>query len=64
MKMKLVSYNQGATPSLRGGVDWINSGPIALSELRGKIVLLRFLDFLLHQLSPRPARPGEARRKI
>ena len=33
------------TPSLRGGVDWINSGPIALSELRGKIVLLDFWTF-------------------
>jgi DNA-binding beta-propeller fold protein YncE/cytochrome oxidase Cu insertion factor (SCO1/SenC/PrrC family) len=43
--MKLVSYNQGAAPSLRGGVDWINSGPIALSELRGKIVLLDFWTF-------------------
>lgn len=45
MKMKLVSFNQGATPSLRGGVDWINSGPIALSELHGKIVLLDFWTF-------------------
>jgi thiol-disulfide isomerase/thioredoxin len=43
--VKLVSYNQGAAPSLRGGVDWINSGPIALSELRGKIVLLDFWTF-------------------
>jgi thiol-disulfide isomerase/thioredoxin len=41
----LASYNQGAAPSLRGGVDWINSGPIALSELRGKIVLLDFWTF-------------------
>jgi thiol-disulfide isomerase/thioredoxin len=40
-----VSYNQGGVPSLRGGVDWINSGPIALSELRGKIVLLDFWTF-------------------
>jgi thiol-disulfide isomerase/thioredoxin len=41
-----VSFNQqGAAPSLRGGVGWINSGPIALSELRGKIVLLDFWTF-------------------
>ena len=41
-----VSYNQAdRAPSLRGGVGWINSGPIALSELRGKIVLLDFWTF-------------------
>ncbi len=39
------SYNQGAAPSLKGGVDWINSGPISLAELRGKIVLLDFWTF-------------------
>ncbi len=43
--MKLVSYNQGGTPSLKGGVGWINSGPISLPELRGKIVLLDFWTF-------------------
>jgi len=43
--MKLVSFNQGGTPSLRGGVDWINSGPIALNELHGKIVVLDFWTF-------------------
>jgi thiol-disulfide isomerase/thioredoxin len=37
-----VSYRQGQPLSLRGGVDWINSGPITLAELRGKIVLLDF----------------------
>jgi DNA-binding beta-propeller fold protein YncE len=40
--VKLASYNQGQGLSLRGGVDWINSGPITLAELRGKIVLLDF----------------------
>jgi thiol-disulfide isomerase/thioredoxin len=43
--IKPVSFNQGGAPSLRGGVDWINSGPIALSELHGKIVLLDFWTF-------------------
>ena len=31
--------------SFKGGVDWINSGPISLAELRGKIVLLDFWTF-------------------
>src|SRR5271156_3463142 len=43
--VKLVSYEQGGVPSLRGGVAWINSGPITLPELRGKIVLLDFWTF-------------------
>jgi thiol-disulfide isomerase/thioredoxin len=40
----LTSY-QGTPLSLRGGVGWINSGPITLNELRGKIVLLDFWTF-------------------
>jgi thiol-disulfide isomerase/thioredoxin len=43
--VKPVSLAQENTPSLRGGIGWINSGPIALSELRGKIVLLDFWTF-------------------
>ncbi len=43
--VKLVSYIQGGTPSLKGGVAWINSGPINLHELHGKIVLLDFWTF-------------------
>jgi DNA-binding beta-propeller fold protein YncE len=43
--VRLASYRQGAAPSLRGGVAWINSGPISLAELRGKIVLLDFWTF-------------------
>jgi thiol-disulfide isomerase/thioredoxin len=44
-QVKRVSFHQQATPSLRGGVDWINSGPIALTELHGKIVLLDFWTY-------------------
>jgi thiol-disulfide isomerase/thioredoxin len=43
--VKLVSLNQAEVPSLSGGVGWINSGPISLAELRGKIVLLDFWTF-------------------
>ncbi len=43
--VKLVSYNQAQGLSFRGGVDWINSGPITLTELRGKIVLLDFWTY-------------------
>ena len=43
--VRRVSYRQEEAPSLRGGIGWINSGPIALSELRGKIVLLDFWTF-------------------
>jgi thiol-disulfide isomerase/thioredoxin len=39
------SYSQGGGPSFKGGVDWINSGPISFTELRGKIVLLDFWTF-------------------
>ncbi len=44
-QVKLASYEQGEGPSLSGGTGWINSGPIDLSELRGKIVLLDFWTF-------------------
>ena len=40
-ELRLVSLRQDG-PSLEGGVGWINSGPISLADLRGKIV---FLDF-------------------
>ena len=37
--------SQAGGLSFKGGVDWINSGPISLTELRGKIVLLDFWTF-------------------
>jgi thiol-disulfide isomerase/thioredoxin len=43
--VKLASLNQEEGPSLSGGVGWINSAPINLTELRGKIVLLDFWTF-------------------
>ncbi len=43
--VKFASFLQGEGPSLSGGVGWINSGPISLAELRGKIVLLDFWTF-------------------
>jgi thiol-disulfide isomerase/thioredoxin len=44
-QVRLASLEQGGGPSLEGGTGWINSGPIELSELRGKIVLLDFWTF-------------------
>jgi thiol-disulfide isomerase/thioredoxin len=44
-ELKLTSFGQGAAPSLSGGVNWINTGPITLAELRGKIVLLDFWTY-------------------
>ena len=40
-----VSFQQQEALNLNGGVGWINSGPISLDELRGKIVLLDFWTF-------------------
>ena len=63
-QVRLASFGQEAVPSLEGGVGWLNSGPIDLQQLRGKIVLAGLLDLLLHQLPPRPADPGQARREV
>jgi thiol-disulfide isomerase/thioredoxin len=61
-QIKTVSYSQGAALSLRGGVDWINSSPISLTELRGKIVLLDFWTFCCincHHILPELAKLEE-----
>ncbi|MGC8643063.1 MAG: thioredoxin-like domain-containing protein [Isosphaeraceae bacterium] len=42
---RLVGFSQQPVPSLDGGVEWINSGPITLEQLRGKIVLLDFWTY-------------------
>ncbi len=56
---QLASFNQDAGPSLEGGVGWINSGPINLAELKGKIVLLDFWTYCCincHHVLPTLAR--------
>ncbi len=59
--VKLASFAQAEGPSLAGGVGWINSGPISLAELRGKIVLLDFWTFCCincHHVLPDLAQAG------
>ncbi len=43
--LRRVSFQEQVTPSFKGGVEWINSGPITFTELRGKIVLLDFWTY-------------------
>ena len=43
--LRLVGFRQDEVPSLEGGVEWINSGPITLAQLKGKIVLLDFWTY-------------------
>jgi thiol-disulfide isomerase/thioredoxin len=60
--VKKTSFHQGGGADLRGGVGWINSGPITLAELRGKIVLLDFWTFCCincHHVLPDLARLEE-----
>ncbi|GAP47852.1 putative NHL repeat-containing protein 2 [Streptomyces azureus] len=47
-------------PELTGKGGWLNAGgqQYTLADLRGRIVILDFLDVLLHQLPPRPGRAG------
>jgi len=44
-RVQLASFSQDEVPSLDGGVGWINSGPIELAKLKGKIVLLDFWTY-------------------
>ena len=39
------SFRQAERPSLEGGLGWVNSAPIRLEELRGKVVLLDFWTY-------------------
>jgi thiol-disulfide isomerase/thioredoxin len=43
--VRLVGFSQEDLPSLEGGIEWINSGPISLAQLKGKIVLLDFWTY-------------------
>ena len=36
---------QAPMPSLDGAVHWLNSGPLTLEDLRGKVVLVQFWTF-------------------
>ena len=63
-RVQLVSFSQDDVPSLEGGVGWINSGPIDARPAQGQDRPARLLDLLLHQLPPRPARPGQARGEV
>jgi thiol-disulfide isomerase/thioredoxin len=59
IRAQLASFGQDAEPSLEGGVGWINSGPINLAELKGKIVLLDFWTYCCincHHVLPTLAR--------
>ncbi len=61
-QLKRASYRQAVALSLRGGVDWINSSPLTLTELRGKIVLLDFWTFCCincHHILPELAKLEE-----
>ena len=51
-------------PSLDGG-EWVNvEKPLTLADLRGRFVLLGFLDLLLHQLHARAAGAEEAGARV
>ena len=59
IQVQLASFGQDAEPSLEGGVGWINSGPIDLAQLKGKIVLLDFWTYCCincHHVLPTLAR--------
>ena len=59
---ELVGFTQEGVPSLEGGVEWINSGPITLEQLKGKIVLLDFWTYCCincHHILPTLARLEE-----
>jgi hypothetical protein len=44
------NVDEGRMPDLDGAVNWLNSAPLSDKALRGKVVLVKFLDVLVHQL--------------
>ena len=36
---------EGSLPSLAGAIDWLNSPPLTMSQLRGKVVLVEFWTY-------------------
>jgi thiol-disulfide isomerase/thioredoxin len=60
--LRLVGFSQENWPSLEGGVEWINSAPVTLAQLKGKIVLLDFWTYCCincHHVLPTLARLEE-----
>jgi len=60
--IRTVALEQATRASLEGGVGWINSAPIRLEDLRGKIVLLDFWTYCCincHHVLPDLARLEE-----
>ncbi len=47
----------GLAPPLKPDGAWINTQPLTLAQLRGKVVLDRLLDVLVHQLPAHAAAP-------
>ncbi len=42
---RLVLPDEGAVPPLTGSVEWLNSPPLTIEQLRGKVVLVDFWTF-------------------
>ena len=41
---------EGALPSFEGATGWLNSDPLTPASLRGRVVLVQFWTYTLHQL--------------
>ena len=41
-------------PSFAGATEWLNSEPLGPADLRGRVVLVNFLDIDVHQLARAP----------
>jgi hypothetical protein len=46
---------EGDLPGFDGATGWLNSPPLTPAELRGRVVLVNFLDLHLHQLAAHPS---------